>query len=90
MKQITRYSTYRGRENTKKKNQEGPVHHASSQRRLRKPGQTSTRITAMDGMRDVMEARTAVFNGRILGSSLLMSKSERNFTSGTTGYVRAR
>lgn len=42
-------------EKTHKNNQEGPVHHASSQRRLRKPGQTSTRITAMDGMRDVHE-----------------------------------
>ena len=88
MKEITSYSTYRGRENTK--NQEGPVHHASSQRRLRKPGQTSTRITAMDWMRDVMEARTVLFNGQLLGSSLLMSKSERNFTNGTTGYLRVR
>ena len=87
MKEITSYSTYRGRENTK--NQEGPVHHASSQRRLRKPGQTSTRFTAIDGMCDVMEARTALFNGRLLGSSLLKSKPERNFTTTTTGYLRA-
>ena len=89
MKQITSYSTYRGRENTQN-SQEGFVHHASSQRHLRKPGQTSTRITAMDWMRDVMEARTVLFNGQLLGSSLLMSKSERNFTNGTTGYLRVR
>ena len=55
MKQITSYSTYRGREYTKKNSKEGPVQHASSLRRLRKPGQTSTRITAMDGRRNVME-----------------------------------
>ena len=88
MKQITSYSTYRGRENTQN-SQEGFVHHASSQRHLRKPGQTSTRFTAIDGMCDVMEARTALFNGRLLGSSLLKSKPERNFTTTTTGYLRA-